>query len=102
MNVHHLGRHAWHGYHGVSVDDGTGVGGVMDDRTPWRWREGEQARQRVLNEAQSVLGEMVDYVGERLETHEMAFEVHLREGKYLQVLRDARQDGKWHGENEWL
>lgn len=58
---------------------------------------GEEARQRVLNEARRVVGEMVDHVGERLETHELAFEVSLRQGKYLQALRAARQAGKLDG-----
>lgn len=51
---------------------------------------GNEARDRVLNEARRVVREMVDHLGDRLETQEMAFEVSIRQGKYLQALRAAR------------
>lgn len=40
----------------------------------------EESGKEMLKEARRVVGEMAVYVGERSETHELAFEVRLRQG----------------------
>lgn len=55
---------------------------------------GKEGRDRVVSEARRIVREMVDHLGDRLETHEMGFEVSIRQGKYLQALRAARRAQK--------